>query len=139
MRLPSSDESGERLHLTPLIDVVFLLLIFFLVATRFHEQEKLISVRLAEVFEPQPLASGPKEVVVNITRSGEFRVSDRTFSEAALMAFLARLSEKNPGLYTVNIRADQKVQFQYPLTVIGICRKEKLTYYCTVLERRAKT
>ena len=57
MRLPAADQSDEGMHLTPLIDVVFLLLIFFLVATRFDEQEKLISIRLAEILQAQPVVA----------------------------------------------------------------------------------
>ena len=64
----------------------FLLLIFFLVATRFDEQEKLVSIRLAEILQAQPLASGPAEVIVNVTRDGEFIVYDRTLDEAGLLS-----------------------------------------------------
>jgi biopolymer transport protein ExbD len=124
------------MHLTPLIDVVFLLLIFFLVATRFDEQEKLISIRLAEILQAQPVVAGPNEVIINVTRHGEYIVADRTLSEPNLMAFLHRLSVKNPGAQTVQIRADREVQFRYPLTVIGICKDEEIEYYCTVLQKR---
>lgn len=136
MRLPAADQSDEGMHLTPLIDVVFLLLIFFLVATRFDEQEKLISIRLAEILQAQPVVAGPNEVIINVTRHGEFIVADRTLSEPNLMAFLHRLAVTNPGAQTVQIRADREVQFRYPLTVIGICKDEELEYYCTVLQKR---
>lgn len=137
MRLPAPDQSGEGPHLTPLIDVVFLLLIFFLVATRFDEQEKLVSIRLAEILQAQPLASGPAEVVVNVSQDGKFIVNDRTLDEAGLITLLHRMAVKNPGMQTVQIRADRDVRFKYPLTVIGICKKEDITYYCTVLQQGA--
>jgi biopolymer transport protein ExbD len=136
MRLPAPEESSEGMHLTPLIDVVFLLLIFFLVATRFDQQEKLVSIRLAEILQAQPLASGPTEVIVNVTRYGEYIVNDHTLNEPGLLALLHRLAVKNPGMQTVQIRADREVQFRYPLTVIGACKKENITYYCTVLQQR---
>jgi len=136
MRLPAADESEQGMHLTPLIDVVFLLLIFFLVATRFDEQEKLISIRLAEILQAQPVVAGPNEVIVNVTRHGEFIVSDRTMSEPNLTAFLHQVAFNNPGRRTVQIRADRDVQFRFPLTVIGICKEKELEYYCTVLEKR---
>jgi biopolymer transport protein ExbD len=136
MRLPAADQSEQGMHLTPLIDVVFLLLIFFLVATRFDEQEKLISIRLAEILQAQPVVAGPNEVIINVTRQGEYVVADRTMSEPNLMAFLHTVAVNNPGRRTVQIRADREVEFRYPLTVIGICKDKKLEYYCTVLQKR---
>ena len=136
MRLPPPEESNAGMGLTPLIDVVFLLLIFFLVATRFDEQEKAVPVNLAEILAAKPLASGPSEVIVNVTQRGEFVVRDQTLNERGLHALLHRLATKNPGLYTVQIRADRDVRFRYPLTVIGLCQKEEMTYSCTVLQER---
>ena len=56
MNLRPRPRERIEINLTALIDVVFLLLIFFLVATRFDEQEKLISIRLAEILQAQPVA-----------------------------------------------------------------------------------
>ena len=42
--------------MTPVIDVVFLLLIFFLVATEYHQEERELDVVLPEVTQAQPLA-----------------------------------------------------------------------------------
>jgi biopolymer transport protein ExbD len=124
------------MRLTPLIDVVFLLLIFFLVATRFDEEERAAPINLADILAAEPLASGASEVIVNITRRGEFIVRDQTFNEAGLHTLLQRLEVQNPGKYSVQIRADKDVRFKYPLMVIGICKKEEMPYRCAVLERR---
>jgi biopolymer transport protein ExbD len=137
MRLPPPDQGNSGMHLTPLIDVVFLLLIFFLVATQFHQQERDASINLAEILKAQPLTSGPSEIVVNIARNGEYRINDRTLSERGLQALLERVSLKNPGMQSVQIRADREVQFQFPLTVIGICKRYDIAYKCTVLEAAA--
>ena len=59
MKLPFEEPEGKGHSLTPLIDVVFLLLIFFLVATRFTQEEMDLSIRLAEVFKARPMAAGP--------------------------------------------------------------------------------
>jgi biopolymer transport protein ExbD len=136
MRLPAADPSDEGMHLTPLIDVVFLLLIFFLVATRFDEEERILTLPLPDVLKAQPLTSGPTEVVVNITRNGEYIINDRSYNEAGLRRLLHDAAVKNPGMQMVQIRAHREVQFQYPLKVVGICKNEKITYYCTVIEQR---
>jgi biopolymer transport protein ExbD len=135
MRMPSAEREDE-LNLTSMIDVVFLLLIFFLVATRFDEEEKLVSINLADILQAQPLTAGAKELVVNITKEGTFNVAGKDYSEEQLIAILHEAAIRNPGNQRVQIRADQEVQFRYPLTVIGVCKREDMPYSCTVLQTR---
>lgn len=135
MRMPAAEREDE-LNLTPMIDVVFLLLIFFLVATRFAEEEKLVSINLAEILQAQPLTAGAQEVVVNITKDGTFNVAGKDYSEEQIGAILHEAAIRNPGNQRVQVRADQEVQFRFPLTVIGICKREDMPYSCTVLQKR---
>ena len=135
MRLPNFDQESDGLGLTPLIDVVFLLLIFFLVATRFDQEERLVSINLAEILKARPVSMGPKEIIVNVTQVGDYIVVDQTLSEQQLIDFLHAAATENPGTQKVQIRADQEVKFRYPLTVIGICKQEELDYSCTVLQK----
>jgi biopolymer transport protein ExbD len=116
--------------------VVFLLLIFFQVATRFDEEEKLVSINLAEILQAQPLVGGTQELVVNITKEGRFNIAGQDYDEAQMIAILHEAAVRNPGNQRVQIRADQEVQFRYPLTVIGVCKQEALEYSCTVLQQR---
>ena len=136
MRLPPAEQESDGPNLTPVIDIVFLLLIFFLVATKFDQQERLISINLAEIFKPEPLALGSKEVIVNITKDGQYYVGDQTLTEDNLAEVLHGVSISNPGKRNIQIRADQEVQFKYPLTVMGYCKKEDLDYRCTVRPRQ---
>lgn len=135
MRMPPAEREDE-LNLTPMIDVVFLLLIFFLVATRFDDEEKLVSINLADILQAQPLTAGAKELVVNITKEGTFNLAGKDYPEEQLIAILHEAAIRNPSNQRVQIRADQEVQFQYPLTVIGICKREDMPYSCTVLQTR---
>lgn len=138
MRLPQSNSEDGGPNLTPIIDVVFLLLIFFLVATRFNQEEKLVSINLAEILQAQPLAMGAKEIVVNITEDGRYNIEGEYYDEEQVIAILHEAAVRNRGVEPrVQIRADQKVQFRYPLTVIGICKEENMEYSCTVLEQRS--
>jgi len=134
MRLPAPEPDAEGFNLTPVIDVVFLLLIFFLVATRFTQEERLVSINLAKILQARPLAMGPKEVIVNITKEGKYVVVEQELSELGLRELLHAMALKNPGTQTVQIRADEDVKWKYPITVIGICKMEEVTYSCTVLE-----
>ncbi len=135
MRLPPSEADTQGPNLTPIIDVVFLLLIFFLVATRFDQQEKEISTRLPQVSDAQPLSQPPGEVIVNITEKGDYVVVGKTLEQDGLASFLKEISLANPGTQKVQIRADDRVQFRFPATVMGMCEQENIDHYCTVVQQ----
>ena len=60
------------LSVTPLIDVVFLLLIFFLVTSRFEQEEQQLELNLPQVSEALPASASPQELIVNIDQQGQF-------------------------------------------------------------------
>lgn len=134
MRLPLSDKESDGPNLTPVIDVVFLLLIFFLVATRLKQEELTATINLAEIHAAQPLTAGVPELIVNIDKQGQYIISGKTYDEQTLKATIGGAKRKNPH-QRVQVRADQDVKFLYPLTVIGICKLYDVEYSCTVLEK----
>jgi biopolymer transport protein ExbD len=138
MRLPSDESDLEGVNMIPLIDIFLVLLIFFLVATRMGEDEREVSVRLAEVAQAQPLSMPPDDIVINVTEKGEYVVVGQTLDEPALAGFIHDLGIKNPGTQTVHIRADDRVPFHYPARVMGLCEREKVGHYCTVTEEATK-
>ena len=78
MRLPPEANDYEGPNLTPVIDVVFLLLIFFLVATRYQEdteERRLNQIKLPTAALAQPASMTPK-LVINITSDGRFVIED---------------------------------------------------------------
>ena len=103
---------------------------------RFKEmqEERLTSIKLVEIFKPSPKAANSKEVIVNITKQGEYFVGDQKLSERQLIALMHQLHIKNPH-QRVQIRAYAEVKYKFPLTVIGICKQENIPYSCTVLEQ----
>ncbi len=131
MRLPPAEAESEGPNLTPVIDIVFLLLIFFLVATQFDEEEREIATRLAEVVDAQPLTKPPQELIVNILQEGTYKVHGKIYQEEALGQLLHDLSLKNPH-QSVQIRADERVPFRYPARVMSLCEGEHLNHRCSV-------
>ena len=61
----------ELLNITPLIDVVFQLLLFFLVATRFEQEDRELDVKLPAASEARPLVASARTLFVNIQHPGE--------------------------------------------------------------------
>jgi len=116
----------EGLSLTPLIDVVFLLLIFFLVATRFSEEEHEMDLRLAEASEAKPLTSQPQETCININSDGEYIVSGKTITVDDLYPMLRAVWVNNPGTASVVIRVDERCDWKWIATAANACKKAGL-------------
>ncbi|HEY5314233.1 MAG TPA: biopolymer transporter ExbD, partial [Pirellulales bacterium] len=85
------------INMTPMIDCVFLLLIFFLVATRFEASEREQNVVLPQASEAMPLSARPKEVIVNVTREGQLLVGGKRLGQPELLAVFKQASANNPG------------------------------------------
>jgi biopolymer transport protein ExbD len=117
------------LSLTPLIDVVFLLLVFFLVATEFAEQERELRVMLPEASEAEPLTRKPRELFINIDAEGRYFVGSRTVTPDELDVALKIASVNNPGRASVIIRADRRCPWQYVVAAINSCLKAEIRDY----------
>ncbi|MEC7566129.1 MAG: biopolymer transporter ExbD [Planctomycetota bacterium] len=120
VKIRSSRALGT-LNLTPLIDVVFLLLVFFLVATRFAEEDRELDVLLPSASEAAAVTAESNELAINISETGSFYVGGKTVNEAGLLAILNSASSNNPLGQTVIIRADQRVPFQFVTTAMNLC------------------
>ena len=124
-------EAEIGLKMAPLIDIVFLLLIFFMCVTEFsrREVEPLTLPRAMAGREgPEPRAPA----VVNVMRDGSYRVSGRTLSSDELDAFLRRSAigageEDGASRLAVRIRADAGTSYQHVQRVIVECGKSRIS------------
>lgn len=119
----------QSLSLTPLIDVVFLLIIFFLVATKFEEEEREMDVLLPEASEAQPITSTPKELIINIDEKGTYLVNRQQLDADRLLGVLRQRSVNNPGRQTVLIRADHRCPWQFVMNAMNLCNKAHIYDY----------
>jgi biopolymer transport protein ExbD len=127
----------EVINMTPMIDVVFLLLIFFLVATRFAEEERELDVQLPVVSEARPLTARPKETLVNIDSEGQYFVGTEKVTLGELDAILGRIATNNPGRKTVLIRGDKRSPLDSTVQVINLCHKHGIREYPLTTEEQA--
>jgi biopolymer transport protein ExbD len=127
MRLPPSDVELGVPNMMPLIDIVFLLLIFFLMTSHFEQQERELKAMLPEVAEAQPLAM-TQELVINITPEGKYVVGQQQHSEGQLAALLAQTHRTNPHR-SVLIRGDGRAAWKHGVRVMSLCNKAKITNY----------
>ena len=134
MRLPNDgSESDNGPNLTPIIDVVFLLLIFFLVATRFDQEERELDVELPEVVKAQPI-SMTEGLIINISKNGKLKVVRKEYSEKQL-ATIIRAAKKNNPHQTALIRGDGGSALKYAVRVMSLCNKEGMKYLIAAIEK----
>ncbi|HUX03253.1 MAG: biopolymer transporter ExbD [Phycisphaerae bacterium] len=124
MRLDRTAEQHERveLNLTPMIDVVFNLIIFFMVATKFAEIERDMLVNPPAAQHAQPVTAVPRELIVNVTDDGRFVIAGVEYTPEDLDRLIARAVAENPD-QSVVVRGDKRVVLQLPVNVLSLCEK----------------
>lgn len=118
LRFPAKKRARPTVHLTALIDIVFLLLIFFLLASSFVEQAGLI----IQVPEIESEGSGLlPEVVVQVDHDGKIYIDDTNVNEHQLTTIL-KLRLKSQSKDTVIIQADRRAQYDFVVQAIDAAK-----------------
>jgi len=121
----------QMLSLTALIDCVFNLLIFFLVATKFADDDKDrdMKVRLPSATMARPITHRPEDIYVNIDEGGRIVVRNTQMSLGELERFLTQAKADNPLGQNVKIRADKRASVQAAVDVFNACNKAGIESY----------
>jgi biopolymer transport protein ExbD len=101
-RLKKRDEEVLEINITPMMDMVFIMLIFFIVTSSFVKEAGI------EVNRPSAVTAAPKEhasIFVAITDDGQIWIDKRPVDVRAVRANIERLHAENPQ-GTVVIQAD---------------------------------
>ena len=122
MPLKINREEIPALNLTSMIDVVFLLIIFFMVGTRFIAPERKIGLKVPEVSEATALSPAPQKRVVNVYQDGNITLDreDVTLKELTNRLSNARSQYQDLG---VLIRGDAASSFQHVAEVLNACKQ----------------
>jgi biopolymer transport protein ExbD len=107
------------INLTPLIDVVFLLLIFFMVSTTFKDEARL-GVQLPQAEGEEAPAEEPEQIRILIDRSGNFFVDDRAVVDRSPLTLVRALNGAlgERGGLPVLIQADAMTPHQAVMTAL---------------------
>lgn len=120
--MPLKTEQLEEpvLNLTPMIDMVFLLIIFFMVGSHFSEEERQFDVKLPTVSVAQPLTSPPDELVVNVYEDGRLLLGDKPRSREQLQTDLTEAVRRYEDQAVV-IRGAGEGKYQAVVDVMATC------------------
>jgi biopolymer transport protein ExbD len=121
MNLSGRTPEEPELNLISLVDVVLLLLIFFMVSTTFVDESR-IELRLPQA-SADPAADQRKDPIeVAVTASGEYRVNGQTLintSPATLSAAVAKIAGESREI-PITLRADTRTTHQSVVTAMDV-------------------
>ncbi len=132
MRIKRTVEEGVEINITPIIDMVFLLLIFFLVATKFADLERDVRVDPPSSRNTRPVTAVAQEIVVNVTTEGRLLIAGAELGLDELEQLLAAAVARNPRQAVV-IRGDKQAMLQLAVNVLDLCERHGVerTYLTT--------
>ncbi len=122
MPLKTHVDEQPTLNLTSMIDVVFLLIIFFMVGTKFTELERKIGLQVPQVNDRGALTSAPEKKVVNVYRDGQITLDRQPVSLEELTAQLTASRRQYADL-GVLVRGDGEGPFQRVAEVLNACKQ----------------
>ncbi len=126
MPLKTHHDEQPSINLTPMIDVVFLLIIFFMVGTKFTEIERKIALQVPQVSDVGALAPAPEKRVINVYGDGRISLDRQDMTIDQLTTQLADAREQYEDLGII-VRGDAEGPFQNVAEVLTACRKAGIT------------
>ena len=127
MNLQPGGEDEPEVNLTPLIDVVFLLLIFFMVSTTFEQQSR-IQIELPEATaSPEEIEEESIEIVIDA--QGRYFIGEEQVVNTELKTLKSAINKAvgDRGTVPVTIRADASTPHQAVITALDATSQLGLT------------
>ncbi|MBQ6137850.1 MAG: biopolymer transporter ExbD [Kiritimatiellae bacterium] len=112
---------APTLALTSMLDVIFLLLCFFVTASVFSQWESEISIQLPSARTADEPDRLPGEIIANIAKDGTVRVNGAELTLDDLGSRLAKIAKYYSG-QAVIVRADRETSYESLVRVIDVCR-----------------
>jgi biopolymer transport protein ExbD len=115
-----SDELPQ-INMTPMVDVVLCLLVFFMAATRLYDwDENEFTVKVPEVADAAPLTTAPDDLSLTVLAPNKVLLKDETLDLDALTKTLIE-ARKRYADQGVMIRGDGKLAYQDLADVLSAC------------------
>ena len=122
MKFQIEKPQASVIQLAPMIDIVFLLLIFFLVTWQFSRSEQDSKVKVPTSSQGTDDNRAISEIVINIRQGGEVVVNAQVLDHDELLAKLKAIVEVHEN-QPVRLRGDGEITYQTLMGIIDICQK----------------
>jgi biopolymer transport protein ExbD len=122
MKFSSRQPEPAGMQLAPMIDIVFLLLIFFIVSWQFSKSETELSVSVPTATEGAEPERVQGEIIINVFADGGIKVEGLAVDQPQLLEKLSNIAKQYQN-QPVRIRGDGNVAYQRIVEVIDTCQK----------------
>ena len=135
MKLKFKDNVKAEVDMTPMIDCVFLLLVFFMVSTTFNKQEADISFALPGTAEQSDSVEIPDEQIIQITEAGNVFLNDLEYDKPTdpdmpelvkTLILFRQTAEANKVPAMITIAPEDDVKQQRVVDVLNACTAAKI-------------
>ena len=117
MKFKKKKSPEINLEITPLVDVIFLLLIIFVLSTQFIDL-KTMSIELPTI-DKETMSNLPeKRVKIEISKEGEVLINNTILDNFSIKALNDELRAISPDIKTATISADSDTKYQYLVTIM---------------------
>lgn len=117
----SQSDELPHINMTPMVDVVLCLLVFFMAATKLYDwDENEFVVNVPAVAEAAPLTAAPDDLALTIVKPGLVALGDATYDLVGLGKILREARERYADQGVV-IRGDARLNYQDLADVLSTC------------------
>ena len=120
MRFNRNESERVDIQLAPMIDVVFLLLIFFIVSWQLAKFEGTVDISVPKPSENPVQKENIGEIIINVFKDGRLSVNDRWLSREELVSKLKQIHQLNPE-QPVILRGFTETNFEHIVDVLDAC------------------
>ncbi|MGI8602629.1 MAG: ExbD/TolR family protein [Verrucomicrobiales bacterium] len=110
------------IQIAPLVDVLILLLAFFIITWKFSRFETEIDISLPAAEKGQPLSREYNEIIVNVHQDGRVVVDSQDYDEDKLQSRLSKIARINPNVAVI-VRGDRITPYEHIVHVLDSCKK----------------
>ena len=115
-------EEAETIPLAPLIDIVFLTLVFFMATAMYSSLESEVDITLPTADTAQETERQTSEIYINLKNDGKIIVNNREYTIPELQTVLYRVAEIYEGSAVI-IRGDREAYLGRAVAILDCCRK----------------
>ena len=135
IKLRKRGKKAPEIMLSPMIDMMFLLLIFFIVSAMYMSELKTIPVKLPVASET--ITQSTVKFTVTIKDDGAYWIGDKVIGKPELVN-RAREEQKKDEKFSVVIRADENVQYKAVIGLLDSFKKAGISRVGLATEKEVK-
>ena len=107
-------------QIAPMVDVLLVLLCFFILTWNFARKEMELSVKVPTAENAKEPSLDVNQTVLNVNADGSMVMNTKPISYEALGTRMSELAKINPD-YAIILRGDENVPYKFVAKILGIC------------------